>query len=304
MEWSFVNVVVTGAAGKIGRWTVRTILEAGHEVKASDKKLTEESAAKNFIQAELRDYGQVCQLLKGSDAVVHLGNIPTDVRNTPQAIFENNMLVNFNVLEACRDFKIPKLVWASSETVLGYPFVPEQLSYLPVDEEHPTIVKSTYAMAKLLTENLSGMYHKLTNSQIVTLRFANIYEPDEYEKIPTMHWNDEQKDIQKKNAWAYCDVRDAAKACLLAIENNNLRNQVFHITAPDTIMPDLSQDLINRFFPNVSLKRPIQGHETLMAIDKARKVLGYEPQYTWRSALNNDGTIKALPEDQLVLSNV
>ncbi len=299
-----MNVVVTGAAGKIGRWTVRTILEAGHEVKASDKKLTEESAAKNFIQAELRDYGQVCQLLKGSDAVVHLGNIPTDVRNTPQAIFENNMLVNFNVLEACRDFKIPKLVWASSETVLGYPFVPEQLSYLPVDEEHPTIVKSTYAMAKLLTENLSGMYHKLTNSQIVTLRFANIYEPDEYEKIPTMHWNDEQKDIQKKNAWAYCDVRDAAKACLLAIENNNLRNQVFHITAPDTIMPDLSQDLINRFFPNVSLKRPIQGHETLMAIDKARKVLGYEPQYTWRSALNNDGTIKALPEDQLVLSNV
>jgi nucleoside-diphosphate-sugar epimerase len=299
-----VNVVVTGAAGKIGRWTVRTILEAGHDVKASDRKLTEESAAKNFIQAELRDYGQVCQLLKGCDAVVHLGNIPTDVRNTPQAIFENNMLVNFNILEACRDFKIPKLVWASSETVLGYPFVPEQLSYLPVDEEHPTTVKSTYAMAKLLTEQLSGMYHNLTNSQIISLRFANVYEPDEYDKIPTMHWTDEQKDIQKKNAWAYCDVRDAAKACLLAIEKNNLGNQVFHITAPDTIMPDLSQDLVNRYFPKVTLKRDVQGNETLMAIDKARKILGYEPQYTWRSALNNDGTVKALPEDQLVLSNV
>jgi len=299
-----VNVVVTGAAGKIGRWTVRTILEAGHDVKASDKKLTEESASKNFIQAELRDYGQVCQLIKGCDAIVHLGNIPTDIRNTPQAIFENNMLVNFNILEACRDFKIPKLVWASSETVLGYPFVPEQLSYLPVDEEHPTIVKSTYAMAKLLTEQLSGMYHSLINSQIVALRFANIYEPDEYDKIPSMHWNDEQKDIQKKNAWAYCDVRDASKACLLAIEKNNLGNQVFHITAPDTIMPDLSQDLVKRFFPNVALKRAVQGHETLMAIDKAKKVLGYEPQYTWRTALNNDGTVKALPEDQLVLSNV
>jgi nucleoside-diphosphate-sugar epimerase len=299
-----MNVVVTGAAGKIGRWTVRTILEAGHDVKASDRKLTEESAAKNFIQAELRDYGQVCQLIKGCDAIVHLGNIPTDIRNTPQAIFENNMLVNFNILEAVRDFKIPKLVWASSETVLGYPFVPEQLSYLPVDEEHPTIVKSTYAMAKLLTEHLSGMYNKLTNSQIISLRFANIYEPDEYEKIPTMHWTDEQKDIQKKNAWAYCDVRDAAKACLLAIEKNNLGNQVFHITAPDTIMPDLSHDLVNRFFPKVTLKKDVQGNETLMAIDKAKKILGYEPQYTWRTALNNDGTAKALPEDQLALSNV
>ncbi|WP_240479746.1 NAD-dependent epimerase/dehydratase family protein [Paenibacillus wynnii] len=296
--------MVTGAAGKIGRWAVRTILDAGHEVIASDKKLREESASLNFVQAELRDYGQVCQLLMGCDAVVHLANIPADVRNTSQAIFENNMLVNFNILEACKDFKIPKLVWASSETVLGYPFVPEELSYLPVDEEHPTLVKSSYAMAKLLTEQLTGMYHNLTKQQIVTLRFANMYEPDEYEKIPPQHWNDEERDIQKKNAWAYCDVRDAAKACLLAIEKNDLGNQVFHITAPDTIMPDLSQDLVKRFFPNVTLKRPVQEHETLMAIDKAKKILGYEPHHTWRSVLNHDGTMKALPEDQLAFSSV
>lgn len=297
-----MKVVVTGAAGKIGRWAVRTILEAGHDVIATDKKLREESASKNFIQADLREYGQVCQLLMGVDAVVHLGNIPTDVRNTPQAIFENNMLVNFNILEACKDFKIPKLAWASSETVLGYPFVPEQLDYLPVDEEHPTTAKSSYAMAKLLTEHLTSMYHKLTHQQIVTLRFANMYEPDEYEKIPIMHWNDEQRDIQKKNAWAYCDVRDAAKACLLAIEKDNLGNQIFHITAPDTIMPDPSRELVNRFFPNVSLKKDVQGYETLMAIDKAKSILGYEPKYSWRSVLNQDGTKKSLPEDQLALT--
>ncbi|AOY78081.1 NAD-dependent epimerase/dehydratase family protein [Clostridium formicaceticum] len=299
-----MRVVVTGAAGKIGRWTVRTILDAGHEVIASDRILTEESASKNFIQAELRDYGQVCQLLMGSDTIVHLANIPTDVRNTSQAIFENNMIVNFNILEACKDLIIPKLIWASSETVLGYPFVPEQLNYLPLDEEHPTAVKSSYAMAKLLTEHLSGMYHNFTNTQIVALRFANIYEPDEYAKIPVMHWNEQQKDIQKKNAWAYCDVRDAARACLLAVESNNLGNQVFHITAPDTIMPDPSQDLADRFFPNVPLKRPIQGYESLMAIDKARNILGYEPQYTWRNVLNKDGTLKALPQDQFTLTNI
>ncbi|MET3697745.1 nucleoside-diphosphate-sugar epimerase [Bacillus oleivorans] len=298
-----MKIVVTGAAGKIGRWTVRTLLEAGHDVTATDKKLREESASQNFIQAELRDYGQVCQLLKGSDAVVHLGNIPTDVRNTPQAIFENNMMVNFNILEACKDFKIPKIVWASSETVLGYPFVEDQLSYFPLDEEHPTTIKSSYAMAKILTEHLSELYHNLTDGQIVALRFANIYEPDEYEKIPTMHWNDQQKDIQRKNAWAYCDVRDAAQACRLAIEAENLGYQIFHITAPDTIMPDLSQDLVNKYFPKVALKRPINGHETLMAIDKARQVLGYEPRYTWRDVLNNDGKLKALPQDQLALTN-
>lgn len=298
-----MKVVVTGAAGKIGRWTVRTLLEAGHEVIASDRKLREESASKNFIQAELRDYGQVIQLLMGCDAVVHLGNIPTDVRNTPQAIFENNMLVNFNILEACKDLKIPKLVWASSETVLGYPFEPEELTYLPVDEEHPMLMKSSYAMAKALTEQLCGMFHRLTNAQIVTLRFANMYEPDEYEKMPIMHWNEQQKDAQKKNAWAYCDARDAATACLLAIEKNGLGNEVFHITAPDTIMPDLSEDLCKTYFPDVSLKKEVNGYETLMSIDKARRILGYEPRYSWRSILNSDGTTKALPEDQLALSH-
>ncbi|PLT35811.1 NAD(P)-dependent oxidoreductase [Bacillus sp. V5-8f] len=298
-----MKVVVTGAAGKIGRWTVRTIMEAGHQVIASDRKLREESASKKFIQAELRDYGQVCQLFAGCDAVVHLGNIPTDVRNTSQAIFENNMLVNFNVLEACKDLKIPKLVWASSETVLGYPFDPAQLSYLPVDEEHPTIVKSSYAMAKRLTEILSQMFNQLANTQVVALRFANIYEPDEYEKIPIMHWSEEgQREIQKKNAWAYCDVRDAARACLLAIEKNNLGFEIFHITAPDTIFPEPSKDLVDRFFPKVTLKKNIEGHETLMAIDKAKKILGYEPRYTWRNVLKSDGSTKPLPEDQLALS--
>lgn len=193
-----MKVVVTGAAGKIGRWAVRAILEAGHDVTASDRLLREESASKKFIQADLRDYGQVCQLIMGCDAVVHLGNIPTDVRNTSQAIFENNMLVNFNVLEACKDFKIPKLVWASSETVLGYPFVPKELSYLPVDEEHPTIVKSSYAMAKRLTEILSDMYSKLTNTQIVSLRFANIYEPDEYEKFPACTGTSSKRIFKRK----------------------------------------------------------------------------------------------------------
>lgn len=297
-----MKIVVTGAAGKIGRWTVRTLLEAGHDVTATDKKLREESAATNFIQAELRDYGQVCQLLKGSDAVVHLGNIPTDVRNTPQAIFENNMMVNFNILEACKDFQIPKLVWASSETVLGYPFVADQLSYLPLDEQHPTTIKSSYAMAKILTEHLSELYHNLTDGQIIALRFANIYEPDEYEKIPNMHWNNQEQDIQRKNAWAYCDVRDAAQACRLAVEADGLGYQIFHITAPDTIMPDTSMNLVQKYFPNLRLKRPINGHETLMAIDKAKEVLGYNPSYTWRDVLNNDGKLKPLPKDQLALT--
>ncbi|KUO66300.1 MAG: epimerase [Gracilibacter sp. BRH_c7a] len=298
-----MKVVVTGAAGKIGRWVVRRIMDAGHEVIASDRKLREESASDYFIQADLRDYGQAMQLFKNSDAVIHLANIPTDVRNTPQAIFENNMIVNFNVFEACKDWKIKKIVWASSETVMGFPFSVNELSYLPIDEEHPVHVKSSYAMAKLLTEQLAGMFHGLTGQQIIGLRFANIYEPDEYAHIST-HWTDAEKDKQKMNVWAYCDVRDAAQACLLAVEKENLGSDIFHITALDTILPDRSEDLIKRFFPTIALKRPLKDFDTCMANDKARQILGYNPEYTWRNAVNADGKPKAMPKDLLALSNL
>lgn len=298
-----MKVIVTGAAGKIGRWVVRKLLDAGNEVIASDKKLREDSASENFVQADLLDYGQACQLIMGADAVVHLAAFPTDIRNTPQKIFENNMLVNFNVFEACKDWDVPKIVWASSETVLGYPFTMEQLHYAPVDEEHPVAARSSYAMVKLLTEHMAGMYHDLAQKQIVALRFANIYEPDEYLKIPS-HWSNEQKDYQKKNLWAYCDVRDAAEACLLALQKDNLNSSVFHITAPDTIMNEPSEDLIKKYFPGLRLNRPLKGYETCMAIDKAREILGYNPQYTWRNVLREDGKPKAFPQDQLALSNI
>lgn len=298
-----MKIVVTGAAGKIGRWVVRRLLDSGYEVIGSDQKLTEESATPHFVQADLRDYGQACQLIMGADAVIHLAAIPTDIRNTPQAIFANNMLVNFNVFEAYKDWDVPKVVWASSETVMGFPFTVRQLHYAPIDELHPVAPRSSYAMSKLLTEHLAGMYKDLAGKEIVALRFANIYEPDEYTKVP-MHWNDAEKDKQKQNLWAYCDVRDAAQACLLALETPNLGTSVFHITAADTIMREPSEDLLRTYFPGVPFKRTVPGNQTCMAIDKAREILGYAPQHSWRDVINENGQPKENPEDKYALVNI
>lgn len=298
-----MKIVVTGAAGKVGRWAVRELLAAGHEVIASDSVLAEESPAEHYVQADLRDYGQACQLIMGAGAVVHLAAIPTDVRNTPQAIFANNMLVNFNVFEACKDWDVPKIVWASSETVLGFPFTPEFLHYLPIDEEHPVAPRSSYSMVKLLTEHLAGVYRDLAAKQIVGLRFANIYEPDEYFKVPG-HWTGEQKDTHKMNLWAYTDARDAAQACRLALEKEGLGSSVFHITAADTFMNEPSADLAGRFFPQVPLKRPLEGFETLMSIDKARQVLEFKPRFTWRNVLDESGSPLENPADRYAYANV
>lgn len=60
-------------------------------------------------------------------------------------------------------------------------------------------------------------------------------------------------------------------------------------------MSELSADLVQAFFPGIQFKRPVQGYETLMSIDKARHILGYEPQYTWRNVLAENGNLKSEP---------
>ena len=217
------------------------------------------------------------------------------MRNTPQAIFANNMIVNFNVFEACKDWDVPKIVWASSQTLMGFPFAPGFLHYVPLDEEHPVAPRSSYSIVKLLTEQLAGIYHDLAGKQIVALRFSNIYEPDEYYKVP-MHWTEPEKEKHKINLWSYTDVRDAAAACLLALQRDDLGASFFNITAADTFMAEPSESLVRTYFPGVPFKRPVQGHETLTAIDKARYILGYEPRHSWRHVLDENGMVKPVPE--------
>jgi nucleoside-diphosphate-sugar epimerase len=272
------RVCVTGATGQAGRAVVRDLLEHGYEVAATDITGTRDN---RVLRADLTDYGQALEVLHGVDAVVHLANIPAPGLATPAVTFNANMTMNFNIFQAAASLDLSRVVWASSETTLGLPFdVPPR--YAPVDEDHYPVPTTTYALSKVASETVAGQIAQWSGIPFVALRFSNIMSPGDYQRFPAA-----QADPQARrwNLWGYIDERDAAAACRLALEvpaEAVAGSPSFIIAAADTVMDRPSADLLAEVFPGVELTRDVGKFGTLLAIDRAREVLGFEPRHSWR----------------------
>jgi nucleoside-diphosphate-sugar epimerase len=275
------RVCVTGANGQAGRAVVRDLRDHGYEVSATDITGTRDNG---LLRADLTDYGQALEVLHGADAVVHLANIPAPGLATPAVTFNANVAMNFNVFQAAASLDLGRVVWASSETTLGLPFdVPPR--YAPVDEDHYPVPTTTYALSKVASETIAGQIAQWSGIPFVALRFSNIMSPGDYERFPAA-----QADPQARrwNLWGYIDERDAAAACRLALEapaEAVAGSPSFIIAAADTVMDRPSAELLAEVYPGVGLTRDVGEFGTLLAIDRARKVLGFEPRHSWRDEI-------------------
>jgi nucleoside-diphosphate-sugar epimerase len=272
-----VKVVVTGASGKAGRAVVRDLVDHGTEVVAVDLVASTESGADSRV-ADMTDFGQAVECLTRAEAVVHLAAIPAPGIHTEEKTFRTNMLSTYNVFEAARLLGLQRVVWASSETILGLPFDREQPAYAPIDEEHPPLPQSSYAVAKLLAEELGRQLHRWTGTPHVALRFSNIMEPGDYNRFPSF-WSDAR--LRSWNLWGYVDVRDVAQSCRLALEAD-VGAEHFIIAAADSVMNRPSSELMAEVYPAVRYRPTAGEFDTLLSIDKARALLGYTPQWSWR----------------------
>jgi UDP-glucose 4-epimerase len=279
-----MDIAVTGGSGKLGRTVVRELRAAGHTVVNLDAT---GERGRGFVRVDLTDYGQtidailgVNDLHDGFDAIVHLAAIPAPGILPDVATFHNNIRVTYNVFQAARRAGIKNIVYASSETVLGLPFdVPPP--YIPVDEDYPARPESTYSLVKHLEEQMAIELTRWDPSlKIVALRFSNVMEPADYAAFPSY---DADARARKWNLWGYIDARDGAQAIQKALEWDTTGFERFIIAAADTVMSRPNAELVAEVFPGVPLKRDdLDNTETLLSIDKARRVLGYDPQHSWR----------------------
>ncbi|HEX4289728.1 MAG TPA: NAD(P)-dependent oxidoreductase [Trebonia sp.] len=291
MANSLGRICVTGAAGKAGLAAVLHLREHGHEVVATDIALSGDDVAAGVMAADLTDYGQATEVLRGTDAVVHLANIPAPGRSTPAVTFHANVAMNFNIFHAAAALGLSKVVWASSETTLGLPFghgpeqspgAPGELRYAPVDEDHFPYPSTTYALSKVTSETIAEQISRWSGIPFVGLRISNIMEPHDYRRFPS-YWPDPHS--RKWNLWGYVDVRDVAAACRLGLEADVTGSQNVIIAAADTVMNRPSRDLLTEVFPSVPLNREIAEFGSLLAIDRAKQVIGYEPGHSWRDEI-------------------
>jgi nucleoside-diphosphate-sugar epimerase len=271
-----MRVLVTGGSGKGGRWVARDLRAHGHDVLNADLA-HDGSAHGQTVLADLTDLGQCHELIAGADAVVHFAAIPApDIRPAGET-FRNNALSTYNVFTAAVDAGIRRVVWASSETVLGLPF-DEPPAFAPVDEDHPPRPESSYALSKLVGEVLADQFARRSDTTFLGLRISNIMEPDDYERFES--WQ-EDPHVRRWNLWGYVDARDVALAVRRGVEAELAGAEVVIIAAGDTCMRRDSVDLMAEVYPGVPLRRNLVGRETLLSIDRARRLLGYEPQHSW-----------------------
>ena len=276
------RVCVTGASGQAGRAVVADLREHGYDVTATDVVVSPEDRDWGMLRADLTDYGQALETLTGADAVVHLANIPAPGLSTPAVTFNSNITMNFNVFQAAAALKLGRVVWASSETTLGLPFdTPPR--YAPVDEDHYPVPTSTYALSKVASETIAGHIAEWSGIPFVALRFSNIMAPEDYEWLAGFQGDPQAR---RWNLWGYIDQRDVAQSCRLALEADPgtiKGSPAFIIAAADTMMNRPSAELLAEVFPGVKLTRDVGEFGTLLAIDRAREVLGFNPQHSWRN---------------------
>jgi nucleoside-diphosphate-sugar epimerase len=292
-EGNMKNIVVTGGSGKAGRAVCCDLVENGYNVLNIDIQPSSDPVCP-FYKVDLNDRGQVMDALQWTggkdhpfrqfatpDAVVHFAAIPAPDLMPEDVTFRNNMVSTYNVFDAAIRSGIKRIVWASSETTLGLPFSPSNPpAYAPVDEEHPMRPESAYSLSKDLGEEMARQMHRWNpDVSFIGLRLSNVMEPQDYENFAG--WQDDLN-FREWNLWGYIDARDCAQAVRKSLHVEFEGADTFIIANEDTVMEKTSAELMQNVFPDVPLKKDLDGHETLLSIDKARRVLGFAPEYSWR----------------------
>jgi UDP-glucose 4-epimerase len=275
------RIVVTGGSGKLGRAVVADLIGHGDEVINLDAV-----GGRPTIKIDLTDYGQTVEALSGIDdrydhvdAVVHLAAIPAPGLTANAATFHHNVTATYNVFAAAKAAGITNVVWASSETLLGIPFETPP-PYIPLDEEYPARPESRYALVKHLEETMAEQFCRWNPElKMVGLRFSNVMEPADYAEFPSF---DDDARKRSWNLWGYIDARDGAQAVRKALAYESTGVEIFIIANADTVMSRSSAELAAEVYPGVKVTKELGEHETLLSIDKARRLLGYEPAHSWR----------------------
>lgn len=295
-----MRIAFTGGSGKAGRHILPMLAAQGHRVLNLDLVPLHAPGVDNLI-VDLTDPGQVFSALSGYanftemepgtgvprfDAVVHFAALARILIAPDCETYRVNTLSTYNVMEAAVKLGIPKVIFASSETTYGICFADGELrpDYIPVDEEHPTVPHDAYAMSKLCNEVTGRSFQARSNIDIYGLRINNVIEPEEYQTMFPAFMDDPA--LRRRNIFAYIDVRDLGQMVEKCLEVDGLGFEVFNVSNDDLSVGLSNEEVRQRFYDGVPVKREMTGNGTMYCNRKAKTVLGFQPRFSWRDVLD------------------
>ena len=275
-------IVVTGAAGRLGRRVVQLLADQGREVRATDQVETDGLPAE-FVRCDLGNATAVHEVLKGAEAVIHMGAIPGPSRAEPREIFENNVPADFNVMMSAAELGLRRVVFSSSAFGMGWAhdgnaFVPR---YLPLDEEHPMMPFEPYGLTKQVGEDIGRMIARNSSTTVVSLRFTNVALPEVQAEFPWPAPTPE--DPLTLVMWAYADARDVAEAQVLSLDAEIDEYEAFMLAQPSSRFAEPTVDIVrNNFGDRVEIREGLEGTASVISTAKVQRMLGWRPLHDWR----------------------
>lgn len=278
-----MKIIVTGAAGLIGKQIVTSLVAAGHQVVATDRVQIEPSPSVTTVIGDLTSPDFISQLDFSCDAVIHLGSVPGPLHDTDALVLQNNVMGSYQVFATAVAKKVPLVIYASSLSIYGTAWSGPWTSpeYAPFDEHHPLHHFESYALSKEVNERSADMWANRSNTAFVGLRFPHTNTAQVFTDFAEkMREGDEETlKLGAKILWCYLDLRDAAEAILVILNKGAEGSVTYNLAAPDTFAPKPTLDMLAQYHPTTEVVGPLPGYSSILDCSRWLNDFGYKPQY-------------------------
>ncbi len=283
-----MRILVTGSAGRIGRELVKSLLEARYEVRSFDRA-AHKAEGWEHLSGDLRDLFSVRRAVQGVDAVVHLGAVANDGMGTPEDLLNINVQGTLNVLLACQEAGVGRLVNFSSVNALGVVGGHSKPLQFPVRDDYPRHPQSNYQLSKHLGEEACKSYSAKYGIVTICLRPVSVTGGGS----GFSHWLQNMSQEQRNNWFrselcAYVDVKDVCDAVLRSLTVENISHACFLLNADDMACPIPTTEMTDAIHPEVPWVQDREAYfadkpfRSLIDSSAAKEVLGWRPKVSWR----------------------
>lgn len=284
-----MNVLVTGAVGRIGRHIVRALVEAGHHVRATDHRFDRELPVKVEV-ANLLDRAAVYRLVDGVEAVIHLGNHPSLLRGLPyEQVYGENVMMTGNVAIVAVELGVKTILYASSIQAIGGTRQvqdadkPSELPYLPLDGDLPANPGNAYALSKVAGEQLLQLLVRQNPELSATaIRFPAMWDSQWRGWFRRNRSGRRVPEGFADEAFSYLSMEDAATLAVAALAHRQPGYRQWLPAAPDNIACLPIEEIVARWFANVPLRKPLGELSSLIDISAITDQTGWVPRHLLR----------------------
>ena len=277
-----MKILITGAAGLIGKEVTKGLVAAGHDVLATDLVMDDLSPAQKFVVGDLLSDDFISQLDFRCDAIVHLGSIPRPGIESDENVLHNNVMGTYHVFANAVENNVPLVIYASSLSIYGFAWsTGTSPDYVPVDEKHPLYHFESYALSKEVNERSADMWANRSKTAFVGLRIPHTHTNLVFTEL-AQKMREKDKAILEQGAkifWAYLDLRDAVQGILTVIDKGAQGSKTYNFAAPDTYAPKPTREMMAEFHPTSKIASSLSGYDSIIDCSEWHADFGYEPQH-------------------------